>query len=248
MNNDSSFTEQEVLFLFDIDGTLLDLFDFHMSAYQEVFQELFNHKSLNRDMIVKYFGLPLKAVLRGVFDTIGIPPTDKNIELGANGYIQRFKAKLDHLTDEIIFPGVFELLDHLKKEDIPTALITGNPEITGEIIVEKSGLSRYYPPGFRFYSNAYQQTKREELIYRAISKFEHLFTGYKSQVVVTGDTKHDIQAALNANCWPAAVSFRNRYYTSGKLEKEGAKFLIKEPADFLALVPAARNYFAELRN
>ncbi|MHA1167477.1 MAG: HAD family hydrolase [Candidatus Hodarchaeales archaeon] len=241
-NNDKA---RNILFLFDLDGTLLNTVDYHLTAYNNAFKKYFRIDSLKASAITPFFGLPLKNVLTGIFKATGIKLNEENFEIARNGYLEQLKRTLDSLTRNDVFPGVFELLKELHEKNMAMAIITGNPRITGNVIIEKTGLSRYFPDEMRFFSHESRVADRRDLIFRAREKYRAAVLDTDPFTVVIGDTPHDIKAGNETGCLTAAVCFRNRFYSCDELIKVGADYIISNPAGFSGLLNVLLNKTVE---
>jgi HAD superfamily hydrolase (TIGR01549 family) len=158
------------LWLFDIDGTLVNIDQVHVKSYQIDCKNVLG-KEISGDLVVAQFGTSELDTQKGVLDR----------------HVASFKEAL--ANEEIVpLPGVVEFLKELKGEQL--GIVTGNLLESAQIILEKSGLGSY----FSFVSAGTSDASREEIVASSVTMARE--KGFEfDQIVVLGDTTHDIDAA-----------------------------------------------------
>lgn len=215
------------LFLFDIDGTLLNTFRAGQKAANRAFQKLFGIDNAMDG--IRTDGLTDPLILRMMstnclkrefdddesrsFYTEYISCLDQ--ELKSNGRVQ-------------ILPGVFRILEDLKsKQGCVLALGTGNIEDGAWIKLHHAGLRQYFTIG-GFGSDS---ENREELISIGIRKASERYNhGRKfSRVYVIGDTPHDINHGRAAGAITVGVGTGN--YSLDELSETKPDLLLSDLTD-----------------
>jgi|YelNatPaOPRAMG01_1025707.scaffolds.fasta_scaffold20287_4 phosphoglycolate phosphatase len=215
------------LFLFDIDGTLIDSGGAGTRSLNLAFKQLFsiddgfegiNMAGKTDTQIIKEglnkHDLPLKFV-------------DKVI----NAYIENLRKEINN-DNKHIKPGVSELLERLKrKRSSATGLLTGNLEPGARIKLEPFGLNKYFPSGAFGSDNE----NRNMLLPIAVKRYKDLFNkNFKHEdCFVIGDTPLDIECAKIYGAYSIGVA--TGPYTIEHLKSAGADYVIDNLAnnDFL---------------
>lgn len=216
-------------FIFDIDGTLIDL----RQIWEQTYNFLYQQKH----------GITLtEAEIKSMF---GPPELEchENILRGRGLYTQERAQELVNETEKVmlltlartdvprhIFPGVIPCLLELRQSRAALACATGNIESVAKAILAHSGLQEYFPVV------AYSSTKHSEryqIIAQAKSELEKLqgtsFTSSKTYVL--GDSPSDIRAANQLGLLSIAVP--TGHYTRDELRKENPTRLLSTLADLV---------------
>jgi len=108
-------------------------------------------------------------------------------------YTERLERELDR-REMVLLPGVVEILERLnRREDVVTALLTGNWEPGAKAKLSRFGLSRY----FAFGAFGCDGVDRSELPPVALDRAERA-TGRRfrpEDVLIVGDSVHDVSCA-----------------------------------------------------
>ena len=207
------------LFLFDIDGTLINAKAIHgpavISLYKEVFsldkldekefanifkQTWFNHwgpgDRLEHEMLCNSFNLDLgseeqkKAIIDRLVEGYGRKMEDI------------MKASSEEDKAEMLLPGVREFLDETKKRKIPSAIVTGNVKQSAEALIKCLDLAKYFiAGGFDDDSGVRNEPmRRANILESAITKCEAKGINFPTnKMAVFGDTPKDFLATLHRN-------------------------------------------------
>ena len=103
--------------LFDLDGVLVKSMEQHLEAWQHAFKEW------DADILPEHFyqleGRGVNAVVKELTKRFGIDPAFNNdlVEKKKEYYLKIFKAEF--------YEGLYDLLDYLKENKIPAAIVTG---------------------------------------------------------------------------------------------------------------------------
>lgn len=188
-----------ILYLFDIDGTLLHAKASGRSAFDAILAE--RHAMTDASAGVSYGGKTDGAILDEIFRArLGRSPTAAEVDEFLAAYIPRLESLLAEHGVEVL-AGVVETLEFLRgKPDVALGVATGNVRSGARAKLASAKLE----PWFAFGGYGCDSTVRAELVARAIERGrEHLPA---TEVVVVGDTIHDIAAARACGATVVAVA------------------------------------------
>jgi phosphoglycolate phosphatase-like HAD superfamily hydrolase len=227
------------LVLFDIDGTL-------------VLTGGAGKRALNRacEEVVGLRDALANVPIAGRTDWIILHDAMKKIDRDLDeGLFTRLRGRyLDYLQQEIerpgdglkdVLPGVRELLDALHvREDVLLGLLTGNFREGARIKLEYFDIWRY----FRFGAFGDDSADRNALVPFAIERARESGVGdvQSQDVVVIGDTPHDIACALAVDAVPVGVATGS--HSVEDLRESGAQAVFDDLSDtgaFLRLLRSA---------
>ena len=188
-------------YLFDIDGTLLQAQGgVHMDAFSSSVLEIMGHP-LSLDNIVVH-GNTDTGILRDAFrgaavaDEVWRPRQEEILERMRATVLQR-----QHLMNVVVYPGVVEMLAHLRSRGSALGVATGNLEQIGWLKIERAGLREW----FSFGGFSDRHALRSEMIRHAAIRAREL-AGEHATVCVVGDTPSDIAAAKANSLQTIAVA------------------------------------------
>jgi phosphoglycolate phosphatase len=229
------------LLLFDIDGTLVLTGGAGLRAMNRACEEVVGHDS------------PLTGVtLAGRTDWIILDDVLKRhgLALDTRLFDELRRRYLDHLREEIelpgkgvkaIMPGIRELLDALQaRPDVALGLLTGNFAEGARIKLEYFDLWKYFPCG-AFGDDA---SDRNHLVPVAIQRAREcgIADATPADVIVVGDTPHDVACAHTVGATPIAVATGG--YSADQLRAAGADVVFQDLSDtaaFLRVMSQARS-------
>ena len=186
-----------ILYLFDIDGTLLHARGSGRGAFDEVMAE--RHGVANASAGIRYGGKTDHAVIDEIFAArLGRPASADERAAFLAAYLPRLHALLAR-DGVVVLEGVIEALDFLATRAV-LGVATGNIREGAEAKLAAAGLHG------RFVLGGYgcDSAVRAELVARAIARAREL--GDVHEVVVVGDTVHDIAAARACGATACAVA------------------------------------------
>jgi len=120
--------------IFDLDGTLVDLFELHLRGFQEVVREDYGLKFERADLEA-YYGRTAEEIARAFFERKGVPGVDS-----ADFVRKRRRRVIENLDSCTVLPGARRLLDGLKAAGFKMAIATSNTPDVGEAILDACGL------------------------------------------------------------------------------------------------------------
>jgi len=212
--------QNNVLMLFDIDGTLVQGAKCHYQAYIEGVKKFYGMEEYVHS--VNAAGKSDKLILREIL-TLGGLTTDE---------IQKdFQSCLDFMTDYYlknvqyenihVFDGTIELLDELQRKNVLLGLVTGNLEPIAYAKLGRAGLNGYFSFGGFGSDNA----DRSLMVKKALSIAKNQLGFNGDKIFVVGDTPRDVEAAKAYNLKTIAVA--TGMYSVKELKDCGADYVVE---------------------
>ena len=212
--------QNDVLILFDIDGTLVQGAKCHYQAYIEGVKKFYGMEDYVRD--VNAAGKSDKLILREILTLGGL--TTEEIQ-------KDFQSCLDFMTDYYlknvqyenihVFDGTVELLDELKRKGALLGLVTGNLEPIAYAKLGRAGLNGYFSFGGFGSDNA----DRSLMVKKALSIAKNQLGFKGDKIFVVGDTPRDVEAAKAYNLKTIAVA--TGMYSVKELKDCGADYVVE---------------------
>ena len=219
-----------MLYLFDIDGTLVDTGGAGMTALREATAMVFGDQGPELDLA----GSTDLGLIANIHAHFGIEPTSENIDAYFGIYHKRPEWNLTHGG----FPGrVIEgapaLLDHLHKRGWTTiGLLTGNTMQGAATKVRHFGLADYFPFGAYGCDHADRNRLGPVALERAMTHSGRSFE--PQEIWIIGDTPKDIACAhaFGARCLAVATGAFSR----DALQAHGADLVVNSLDEALDLI------------
>lgn len=188
-----------VLYLFDIDGTLLHAHGCGRDAFDAVFAE--HHGIAKASEGLRYGGKTDPAIVEEIYRArLGRAPSTDETAAFLAAYVPRLRAMLAEQGVQVL-EGVVDTLDVLGRgEAVMLGVATGNIRAGAEAKLAAAKLDAW----FAFGGYGCDSHVRAELVARAIERGRE--RGAVTEVVVVGDTIHDISAARACNATVCAVA------------------------------------------
>lgn len=191
------------LILFDIDGTLLTTNGRGRDAFRSAIEDTFDRPF--DDSQVSFSGKTDQQILSEILRTMGIAgvPGDPSWTKALDLYRSFMRERLT-TREVVVLPGVHALLTRLGEiQHIQLGLLTGNLEDMAYHKLRLASLDAHFPFG-AFGSD---HADRYELPAIAVARAaDHVGYGYEGEeVVIVGDTEHDIGCAKAASALAVAV-------------------------------------------
>ncbi len=185
---------RHLLYLFDIDGTLLDAHGSGRGSFDEVMLERFGVANASEG--VRYGGKTDHAIIEEIFRArLGRSATTAERAEFLAAYVPRLTAKLAAGGVKVL-DGAVAALDWLAPR-ARLGVATGNIREGAEAKLAAAGLAGRFEVG----GYGCDSAVRAELVARAIAR-----AGTLDEVIVVGDTIHDISAARACNATVCAVA------------------------------------------
>ncbi|BCU77328.1 HAD family hydrolase [Luteolibacter sp. LG18] len=209
------------LWLFDIDGTLVDTGGAGMRALQEAATLCFGGEGPPLDLA----GSTDLGVVYGILEHFGLEPEDEAIDSFFRTYLERLEWNLAHGGyPGRVLPGVVALLERLHAdESVHLGLLTGNIAGGAAAKMRHYGLDRFFPFGAYGCDHADRNLLGPVAAERAANHTGRSFT--PDEIVVVGDTPKDIACAkaLGAPCIAVATG----KFTADELRAHGAERVVE---------------------
>jgi phosphoglycolate phosphatase len=193
------------LIIFDLDGTLINIFDYHIDNLKKVVERIWN---VSNDLPKhKRYGIPQIEIMRRICEAGGKAESEIAIHLpqAMEMLTTEMSQNLPEDLRDRLLPGVQGLLAVLSTEaNVYLALATGTLGGTAEIILKRSGLDTFFPVG----AYGHECYDRQELVRLAQ---ERSFAYYdldpvSTQVVTVGDAPSDIEAGKSIGARTVSVA------------------------------------------
>lgn len=221
--------------LFDIDGTLIRTGGAGSRAMNRAFHDLFGIASA-------FDGIPMAGrtdrwIIDAAVAQAGLSLDNGHADRFRDRYFSRLAEALPEPgPDKGILPGVQALLDAVAmRADVFPALLTGNCESGARIKLEYFDLWRYFPCG-AYGDDTHDRNALFEVAMRRVAACG----GPKPpprEVIVVGDTEHDIACAKAAGA--RSVGVATGTYNADRLRASGADVVVDTLDDvggFMALL------------
>jgi phosphoglycolate phosphatase-like HAD superfamily hydrolase len=185
-----------ILYLFDIDGTLLHAHGSGRDAFDDVFQA--QHGIAEASVGIRYGGKTDPGILDEIFTArLGRAATTGERAAFLDAYVPRLCALLARHGVDVI-AGAVEALEFLAAQHgVRLGIATGNVRAGAEAKLAAAGLARHFELG----GYGCDSSVRAELVAAAIRR-----AGDVREVIVVGDTVHDIAAARACGAHVCAVA------------------------------------------
>jgi phosphoglycolate phosphatase-like HAD superfamily hydrolase len=192
-----------LLILFDIDGTLLHSHGLGRAGMEAAFSELF---AVEQPGHVDYGGRLDHWIYRRMCALSGIDDPERHEDAFRRLYTSHLTRLLEIGPAPSLLPGVEALLAALAAHDgVTLGLLTGNYRATGRMKIEASGLDLE-----AFAAGAWGEdaADRAELVPIARQRLARAMGRIVAphEVVVVGDTEHDVSTARRNGCRSLAVA------------------------------------------
>ena len=220
---------QRVL-LFDIDGTLVLTGGAGQRAMARAFEELFAVSAAFGD--IQMAGRTDTWILSSAAAAHGILPSA--LSAFQDAYLAHLERELEPPNPrKTIMPGIRPLLDTLAlREDTYLALLTGNYEKAARLKLEHFDLWRYFPCG----AFADDGSDRNSLLPKALARVRACGgpAVQPVEVIVVGDTPHDVACALAWGATPVGVA--TGPFSAQQLRDSGAATVFEDLSDSAAFL------------
>jgi phosphoglycolate phosphatase-like HAD superfamily hydrolase len=150
-----------------------------------------------------------------------------------------FDAYLAHLAQSLpqtkgqVLPGVFELLDTLRaRTDCVVALLTGNLARGAELKLTHYGLWHYFD--FGAYADDHHDRNELGPVARARAKDRHGLEFAAEDIIVLGDTPHDVACARAIGA--KAVAIATGRHSRADLEASAPDYLFDDLSDVASVL------------
>ena len=202
----SSRNRETKLVLFDMDGTLINIGLTHRKAVHIAVRTVYGLE-IDRDLDPKtHQGNTQPNIIRAIGSLMGQSPevTEAHLDEAIRVLSQTTTTILDEDLRREVLPGVVPLLETLQEAEHALGLVTGTVSATTSVILERTGLRRYFPVR----ACGDEGGERVDLLQLAIHRAARTY-GLKpgrNGLVVVGDSVRDIEAGKAVGARVVAVA------------------------------------------
>ena len=219
-----------MLYLFDIDGTLVDTGGAGMAALQQATRELFGAEGPPLDLA----GATDLAIVARIHAHFGVEPSRCRYET----YFAVYQKHLDLNLASGTYPGraiegAATLLEHLSARDGTTlGLLTGNTAAGAASKVRHFGFSRYFAFGAFGCDHADRNQLGPIALERAATHAGRRFSARETWII--GDTPKDIACAkaIGAKC----LAVTSGSFNADQLAAQGADHVVSSLEEAAGLI------------
>lgn len=186
------------LYLFDIDGTLVNINDVHLRSYKLDYSSVLQ-RNVPDETILKTFGMSEADMHPVIFRELNIPYNSDLIRKLIEGHASNFKKAIGS-TDIKPLEGVVEFLFQLRGNGEYVAAITGNLEEPARLILDRAGLTQF----FDYLTFDDGKSERKQIVQRAVDEAKQRRYDF-NKIVVIGDTTYDIEAGKYVKAFTVGV-------------------------------------------
>lgn len=216
------------LLLFDIDGTILQTHGVGRRSAEIAVSEIAGRPVDSR--AIRFSGKTDPQILLEVLEAAGVPAGEANAVLPEA--LARYSELMHELLDPgrvTLLPGVRDLILKLQEDrHLQLAVLTGNLEPMARLKLGAVGLNAFFPFGAFGSDSPHRDDLPAIAIERAHAYTGHAFRG--KDVVIIGDTEHDIRCGLGVGAFAIGVCTGN--YTREDLEPHGPDIILDDLNDF----------------
>ncbi len=192
------------LVLFDIDGTLLSMNEVNRTILGDALRAVYGTEGSTGTH--NFAGKLDCTIIHEVMQSAGLSESDiaEKFDLAKETYIEMFRTQAK-ASDVVLMQGIRELLDELSgHSELLLGLLTGNFEESGRHKLLLPQINHYFPFG-AFADDGFS---RNELPPVAVKKAYQLtgITFSEHNIIIIGDTEHDITCARVLNAKSIAVA------------------------------------------
>jgi phosphoglycolate phosphatase-like HAD superfamily hydrolase len=217
------------LALFDIDGTLIHTNGVGVAAFVRTFASEFGIRhGVER---IKFCGRTDVSLVREMFTLGGIEPTAENFRR----FFDSYTFWLDHLLAQsggVVYPGAHQFLHELQRLLRPPllGLLTGNIRLGAEIKLRRFGLWDQFRTGA--FADDHEDRNQIATVARARGSRILKENLRGDQILVVGDTPHDVRCARAIGAKALAVATGGA--TLEQLRVEGPAWLARDLCELTA--------------
>lgn len=220
---------QHPVIMFDLDGTLFDTAQAITMAFNATFETMNLQEQKNKD-ICDTIGLPLEKAFASL---LKIDDSNPDVIGCVEEYQRQFRDKILPDAKSLFFPGVIEGLIELKRYQFNLAVTTNKFSRSANALLKAAGIADYF--GIVVCADEIVNKKPAP---ESGHKILDYFHANVEQVLMVGDTTHDIFMANNLGCKAIAVNYG--IHSEKELLKAAPSWLV---SDFSKVVEVCRCHF-----
>ena len=207
--------------IFDLDGTITDTL--HLSAIGSLHAvKEVTGKEVSLEDIKKYFGKSEERIFKA--------HCGPDWQKGMDSYTRFFEEKAG---PSVVYPGMREVLEHLKSAGYKTAIVTGRGPVTTEIILRKTGLGR-------FFEHVKTGLPEANIKTQCMKEILNLWNQPPENTYYMGDIPRDVIDARAAGLTPLSAAWMRGIDKEG-LQKENPLKIFDAVEDFSAWIKGGKS-------
>ncbi|MCP2249236.1 HAD family hydrolase [Lentzea aerocolonigenes] len=224
-------TGPELLVLWDIDNTLISARGFGKLMYREAFLQAFGREL---SVPVDLGGRTELDVIAEILKQHDIEHTDEASQLLATALANSFETRRHDLPGHSeVLPGALEALRHFANDPrVHQGVLTANLRSVAKIKLEAFGLADLVDWDVSAFGD--DHADRAELVRFARERAGHIRPFTPDEVVLIGDTPHDVYAATTAGVRLVAVATGRS--SRQDLHEAGATAVVDDLSDLDELI------------
>jgi phosphoglycolate phosphatase-like HAD superfamily hydrolase len=193
------------LILFDLDGTLLDVFEEHAASLERAVKDVWGIPVLLPDH--KRYGIPQKQTIRNVCEASNLNAADiaDKLPIAMDIMTEVMSQILPQDLSGRCLPGSNKLLGKLESmANVHLVIATGTLGATAEMLLERSGLRKYFPTG----AYGHECASREQLVVLARERGLEFYDLHPdgTYIATIGDAPSDILAGKSIDAYTISVA------------------------------------------
>ncbi|SDP06386.1 HAD family hydrolase [Lentzea jiangxiensis] len=224
-------TGAELLVLWDVDNTLISARGFGGLMYSQAF-----HAAFGRELTgpVDLGGRTEVDVIGEVLRQHDIEGTEEAARLLSDALAHSFETRRAELSGHgEVLPGALQALEHFANDPrVHQGVLTANLRSVALIKLEEFGLAHLVDWDVSAFGD--EHADRAELVTFARERAQRIRPFTSDQVVVIGDTPHDVHAAMKAGVRLVAVATGRS--SRQDLHRAGAQIVIDDLSDLEELI------------
>jgi len=212
--------EKFKLFIFDLDGTLIDSQTDILNSVNHV-RKNFNLPSLDLATVRSYIGDGANILVKKIFPDA----TDRELKKAFEDFKEYYLIHSVENTE--VYPAIAEMLDKLK--DRQKAVLTNKPEAISRRILDELGIAKYFPVVWGGDTGPFKKPDPDP-----IHKILVRLRVKPQEAVLIGDGINDIKAARSAGIKTVALGYG--YSDRTKLIDLKPDYFANTPQELLELI------------
>lgn len=184
------------LFVFDLDGTLIDS-KLDLALAVNATRQQYTLGPLLHEKIYGYIGDGARMLIQRSLDD---STTEEQIDDALRFFIRYYS---EHALDNTVpYPGVAEGLERLGSDGHLLTVLTNKPVLISRDILSRMGLAKYFRVVYG--GNSFETKKPDPL---GLEMILRECNAQAEETLMVGDSPVDIHTARNAGVWACAVSY-----------------------------------------
>ena len=210
------------IILFDLDGTVTDSGPGIMNSVRYALQQL-GEEVPPQGVLRKFIGPPLAESFR---EFCGM--TEQGAEEAVKQYREYYTAT--GMFENVLYPGIPEMLDRLREGGCRLAVSTSKPEAFAEQILDYLGIAdRFEVIGGSCMDGS--RSRKADVIAYVLERMDYR---EKASVLMVGDRRHDVEGAHRCGIDAAGVTYG--YGSRGELISVNADYLADTPEELAEMI------------